>query len=65
MQQIASQLGLSTVAEFVETQATLDCVRGLGLDYVQGYFIGHPQPLSQLSDKTQGELQMQLVLDRP
>jgi diguanylate cyclase (GGDEF)-like protein/PAS domain S-box-containing protein len=50
MQQIASQLGLSTVAEFVETQATLDCARELGLDYAQGYFIGHPQPLKQLAD---------------
>ncbi|MDP2744904.1 EAL domain-containing protein [Pseudomonas sp.] len=65
MQQIANQLGLSTVAEFVETQATLDCVRGLGLDYAQGYFIGHPQPLTQLADSAQGEVQMQLVLDRP
>ncbi|WP_445940207.1 EAL domain-containing protein [Pseudomonas sp.] len=63
MQQIASQLGLSTVAEFVETQATLDCVRGLGLDYAQGYFIGHPQPLTQLSDTADAEVQMQLALD--
>ena len=53
MQQIASQLGLSTVAEFVESQATLDCLRRLGLDYAQGYFIGRPQPLSQLSDTAQ------------
>lgn len=64
MQQIARQLGLSTVAEFVESQATLECVRGLGLDYAQGYFIGHPQPLTQLADSAQGEVQMQLVLDR-
>src|SRR3990167_4366442 len=63
MQQIASQLGLSTVAEFVESQATLDCVRGLGLDYAQGYFIGHPQPLTQLADSQLEELQMKLVLD--
>ena len=50
MQQIARQLGLSTVAEFVESQATLDCVRGLGLDYAQGYGLGHPQPLAHLAD---------------
>lgn len=56
MQQIARQLGLSTVAEFVETQATLDCVRQLGLDYAQGYCIGHPQPLTQLSDAAQDEV---------
>jgi EAL domain-containing protein (putative c-di-GMP-specific phosphodiesterase class I) len=65
MQQIARQLGLSTVAEFVENQATLDCVRRLGLDYAQGYFIGHPQPLTQLADSAQSEVQMRLVLDRP
>lgn len=63
MQQIARQLGLSTVAEFVESQATLDCVRGLGLDYAQGYFIGHPQPLTQLADAHLPEAQMRLELD--
>lgn len=64
MQQIASQLGLSTVAEFVESPQTLECVRQLGLDYAQGYCIGHPQPLTQLSDSAQGDVQMQLVLER-
>ena len=38
MRQIATQLGLVTVAEFVETQASLDCLRRLGIDYAQGYF---------------------------
>lgn len=50
MRQIATQLGLVTVAEFVETQAGLDCLRRLGIDYAQGYFVGHPQPLHQLAD---------------
>jgi diguanylate cyclase (GGDEF)-like protein/PAS domain S-box-containing protein len=50
MQQIAQQLGLKTVAEFVETQATLDCLRSLGIDYAQGYFIDRPQPLNTLAD---------------
>jgi len=64
MQQIASQLGLSTVAEFVESPETLECVRKLGLDYAQGYCIGHPQPLTQLSDVADAEMQMPLALDR-
>lgn len=51
MQQIAQQLGLTTVAEFVETQATLDCLRSLGIDYAQGYFIDRPQPLNTLADQ--------------
>lgn len=50
MVQIARKLGLQTVAEFVESQASLDCLQQLGIDYAQGYFIGHPQPLSQLVD---------------
>jgi EAL domain-containing protein (putative c-di-GMP-specific phosphodiesterase class I) len=51
------------VAEFVETKASLDCVRRLGLDYAQGYIIGHPQPLSQLADSAWGEVQLPLPLD--
>lgn len=51
MQQIASQLGLSTVAEFVESTATLDCLKQLGIDYAQGYLIDRPQPLAQLADQ--------------
>ncbi|MGE8497084.1 MAG: EAL domain-containing protein [Pseudomonas sp.] len=50
MQQIAEQLGLQTVAEFVEHQTTLDCLRDLGIDYAQGYFIDRPQPLARLAD---------------
>lgn len=50
MQQIAEQLGLKTVAEFVETQATLDCLRELGIDFAQGYFIDQPRPLEYLAD---------------
>jgi len=65
MQQIARQLGLSTVAEFVESQATLDCVCGLGLDYAQGYFIDRPQSLTQLADSAQSDVPLQWVFDRP
>ncbi|MBF7728518.1 EAL domain-containing protein [Pseudomonas sp. N040] len=50
MVQIARKLGLRTVAEFVENQASLDCLKQLGIDYAQGYFIGRPQPLEQLAD---------------
>ena len=51
MQQIAAQLGLQTVAEFVETQQSLECLRALGIDYAQGYHVGRPQPLAQLADQ--------------
>jgi EAL domain-containing protein (putative c-di-GMP-specific phosphodiesterase class I) len=61
MQQIAQQLGLKTVAEFVETQATLDCLRSLGIDYAQGYFIDRPQPLDSLADQHHAQLSLPLV----
>lgn len=50
MRQIAAQLGLLTVAEFVESQASLECLRRLGIDYAQGYFVDRPRPLRQLAD---------------
>ena len=54
MVQIARKLGLQTVAEFVENQAGMDCLKALGIDYAQGYFIGRPQPISQLADLVPG-----------
>ncbi|MBX9913343.1 MAG: EAL domain-containing protein [Pseudomonadaceae bacterium] len=65
MQQIAQQLGLKTVAEFVESQATLDCLRSLGIDYAQGYFIDRPQPLENLADQHSVQLSLALVTDVP
>ena len=53
MQQIAEQLGLCTVAEFVETPESLECLRQLGVDYAQGYHVGKPQPLALLADAPQ------------
>lgn len=40
---VARGMGMMTVAEFVETQQVYDVIRGLGVDYVQGYFIGKPE----------------------
>ncbi|NOY66615.1 MAG: EAL domain-containing protein [Gammaproteobacteria bacterium] len=39
---VARGMGMMTVAEFVETKEVYDTVRGLGVDYVQGYYIGKP-----------------------
>ena len=41
-----SSAGQDTVAEGVEDEISLQRVRGLGFDYVQGYLWGRPQPLS-------------------
>jgi Amt family ammonium transporter len=45
---IGHEMGLTTVAEFVETAGILDCLKEIGVDYAQGYHLGHPRPLSEL-----------------
>jgi diguanylate cyclase (GGDEF)-like protein/PAS domain S-box-containing protein len=44
--QMAAPLGLETVAEGVEDQATLELLREIGVDFVQGFFIDKPSPLN-------------------
>jgi diguanylate cyclase (GGDEF)-like protein len=39
---LVRKLGLTTVAEGVEHQKQLDCLRGSNCDYVQGYLLGRP-----------------------
>jgi len=43
---IARQMGIATVAEFVESSAIQERLRVLGVDYVQGYIVGKPTPLT-------------------
>ncbi len=45
---LAQALGLSTIAEGVETRAQLDSLRTLGCDEVQGYFYARPMPAQEL-----------------
>jgi len=42
---IAHIAGLKTIAEFVETDALIRRLRGLGVDYAQGWAIERPRPL--------------------
>lgn len=46
--QLAHSMGLVTVAEYVETDEILARVSALGVDYGQGFAIGHPTPLPEL-----------------
>jgi len=41
--QISNVMGLKTIAEFVETDAIMEELRKLGVDYGQGYGIGKPE----------------------
>ncbi|MCB2426723.1 ammonium transporter [Methylophaga pinxianii] len=42
-------MGLKTIAEFVEDAATLNILRQIGVDYVQGYYLSRPEPLESLT----------------
>ena len=48
---VGHSLGIATVAVEVETAETLDCVRRLGVDYVQGFGIAPPEPLDVVLDR--------------
>lgn len=48
MNVLGHDLGLRTIAEFVETPSILAAVRDLGLDYAQGFEIASPSPITSL-----------------
>lgn len=45
---VGGVLGLKTIAEFVETEAALNKLRDIGVDYGQGYAIHKPEPLFEV-----------------
>ncbi len=46
---MTSAFGMETVAEFVEDQDTVNLLKSIGIDYIQGYYIGKldPNPLNK------------------
>ncbi|MDP6183365.1 MAG: EAL domain-containing protein [Gammaproteobacteria bacterium] len=46
LSRIAKTLGIRTIAEGVTTLAAKDSLMGMGVDYVQGFLIDRPHPLS-------------------
>jgi EAL domain-containing protein (putative c-di-GMP-specific phosphodiesterase class I) len=42
---VGHELGLRTIAEFVENEASLAILRNLSVDYAQGYGVAVPMPL--------------------
>jgi diguanylate cyclase (GGDEF)-like protein/PAS domain S-box-containing protein len=42
---IGHTMNIRTIAEFVETEETLEAVREVGIDYAQGYAIARPAPI--------------------
>lgn len=54
IRELSRLLDIACVAEKVETEADLVAVRGLGVDYAQGFLLGHPEPVHpplQLSER--------------
>jgi EAL domain-containing protein (putative c-di-GMP-specific phosphodiesterase class I) len=45
---VCGKLGIRTIAEFVEDDAMRNILRGLGVDYVQGFGVSAPAPLAGL-----------------
>lgn len=46
--EVARDVGIETVGERIEDEATCHMLRELGIDFAQGFTIGRPRPLSEL-----------------
>ena len=53
--QIAKTMGLQSVAEYVTDEATVEILRRTGVDYVQGFHIGKPEPVEDVLERLRGE----------
>ena len=51
--QIGKTMGLSTVAEFVGDQETVEVLRKIAVDFVQGFGIGMPEPIEDVIERLQ------------
>jgi EAL domain-containing protein (putative c-di-GMP-specific phosphodiesterase class I) len=45
---ISKIMGIKTTAEYVENEEILNCIKEIGIDYAQGYYISKPIPLKTL-----------------
>ena len=50
----AAVIGLTTVADFVESASVLERLREIGLDYAQGYFLHRPEPFEAVLAEATG-----------
>lgn len=42
---LAHKIGAEVIAEFVSSDEIAECLRGMGVDYLQGFAVGKPAPL--------------------
>ncbi len=50
---VAGKIGIRTVAEYVFDRETAELAREIGIDYLQGFYLGEPQPRETLPDHLQ------------
>ena len=48
---LANSLGMTTIAEGVETKQQFEILKGLGCTEVQGYLLGPPSPAHETSQR--------------
>lgn len=46
--QVGHIMGIKTIAEYVESAEILELLREIGVDFVQGYEIAKPIPISDI-----------------
>jgi diguanylate cyclase (GGDEF)-like protein len=54
--QVAKVMELETVAEYVETEETLNLVAELGVDFAQGHVVGKPEPIDDVLEEMSDQL---------
>jgi len=47
--EIGQEMGIKTIAEFVESKQILEKLKYLGVDYAQGFYLGKPEPLFEIT----------------
>ncbi len=53
--QVVQALGKKAVAEYVENAEILAILKSMGIDLVQGYHLGHPQPVEKILAHAKGQ----------
>lgn len=48
---MCKEMGILTIAEFVESQEIFDALNDMGIDYAQGFFLGMPEPVMTRSGR--------------
>ncbi|WP_163936807.1 EAL domain-containing protein [Paraferrimonas sp. SM1919] len=60
---VCSEMGISTVAEFVESQEIIDKLAVIGIDYIQGYAVSRPQSLEFFEIESANVSNLKVVVD--